>query len=348
MRKHIFACQTSLRLRLCKNRLVDSPIDVQLAAIEVTATSKPSSVHRPAQEESPSAGRLQFANRQSRHSSPLTAQSCEQDADPWGSLVDPESPGMPSSPRADASSPPCHTADLLCGCRPPGLMHAAQEPYQGSDTGQQPEQAATNPELMTHPTSEGVVANQMPFAFKHHKHVHAEFGGQQHHSADSRDLSWELVEQQKQAASAGQQLQWQLQKSQQHLLRCQENHKQCIAAAFGQAVQSEVSDQPHEQQKQQPGAKLAAGRCQASSDGSRAQQQEQQQKQLQLKCAKHAQQRQRAEPDASAEAKTEAGYNLGNMYQKADMHSGRLPDFLSGWTLLLLLSYLVVTRHHLC
>lgn len=330
MMKHTFACHTGLRLLFCsKSTQIDSPLDVQLAAIEVAATSKASSVHRPAQEELPSAGRLQFATRESRCSSPLTVQSCEQDADPWDPLVDSE-PSKPSSLRADASSPPCHTADAF-SCQPPGLMHAAQQPCQGPDTGQQPEQATANPDLMTNTSSEGAVANQMPFRFKHHKHaVHAEFGSSQHPSVGSSNASWELVMQQKQAASAGQQLQWQLQESQQHLLHCQENHKQRIAAAFGQAVQSEVLDQLREQQKQQSGAKVAAGHCQTFSDSSRAEQQEQQQqKQLQLKCAKqakHAQRRLGAGPEqhAVATAETEAGCNLGSMYHRPDMHSGRL------------------------
>ena len=342
-----------LRLLLCSNiRLIGTLLDVQLAAIEFRAASKSFSVHMPAQEELPSAERLHAANRESCHSSPLTAQSCEQDADPWGSLVDPDSPSMPSSPRADASSPPCHTKDLL-SCQPTGLMQAAQEPCQRPVAGQQPEQATSNPELMTHPSSEDAVASQMPFDLKPWKPaVHAEFGGQQHHSVGSRSLNWELVMQQKQGASAGQQLQWQLQESQQHLLHCQENHKQRIAAAFGQAVKTEASDQPCEwQQKQQPGAKLAVGPRQISNASNRAEQQPQQQKQLLKQCAKqakHAQQRHRARPeqDFAAEAETEAGCNLGNMYRRVDTHSGKLPDVLSRWMLLLLPSHMAVMRHH--
>ena len=325
---------------LCSNiALSNTLLGMQLAAIEVAAASNSSSA---AQGLLPSAERVHFADREFCHSSPLTAQTCEQDADPWSSLVDPESPSMPPSPRADASSPPCHTLDLL-SCQAPGLMHAAQEPCQGPDTRQRPEQATVSPELMANPSSEDALANLMSFEFKDHKHaVRAELREQQHHSAGSSDLNWELVVQQKQAVEAGRQLQWQLQESQQHLLHCQENHKQRIAAAFGQAVKSEVFDHLCEQQKQAPGAKLAADRCQTSRDSSRAEQQEQQQKQLQLKCkAKRAQQRQKAGPeqDASTEVKIEAICNLGSMYQRADMHSGRLPDFLSRWMILLLLSH---------
>ena len=315
---------------------------MQLAAIKVAAASNSSLVHRAAKELLPSAEGLRFAKRESRHSSPLKAQSCEQDADPWSSLVDPESPSTPSPVWADASSPPCYTAYL----QTPGLMHAAQEPCHGLDTRQRPEQATANPELMTNPSSEEAVASQVPFDFKQHKHaVQTEFGGQQHHSVGSSSLNWELTVQQEQAASARQQLQRQLQESQQHLLHCQLNHKQRIAAAFGQAVKSELSDQLCEQGMQQPSAKLAAGRCQTFRDGSRAEQQEQQQKQLQLKCAKqakHAPRKQKAgqEQDASAEAKAELGCNLGSMYQMADRPSGKLPDFLLQWMVLLLLSHL--------
>lgn len=335
MVKHTPSCHIGLRLLLCSNiRLSGTLLDVQLAAIEFAAASKSSSVHTPAQEGLPSAGRLHTANGESGYSSPLTAQSFEQDADPWGSLVDPESPGMPSLARADASSPPCHTEDLI-SCQPPGQMQAAQEPCRCLDAGQQPEQATSNPELIALSSSEDVVAGQISFELKDcNPAVHSEFGGQQQHSAGSNNLKWELVMQQKQAASAGRQLQWQLQESQQHLLHCQENHKQRIAAAFGQIVKAEVADQPRERpQKQQAGAKLAAGPCQISNASSRAEQQEQQQKQLQLKCpkqAKHAQQRFRAGPEQdAAEAETEVGCNLGNMYRRVDTHSGKLPDVLT-------------------
>lgn len=339
-REHTLSCHTGVRMLRCSNiALNDTLLDVQLAAIEVAAASDSSLA---AQGLLPSAGRLRFANREFCHSSPFTAQPCEQDADRWSSLVDPQSPSMPPSPRADASSPPCHTADLL-SCQAPELMHAAQEPCPSPDTRQRPEQVTVSPEVMANPSSEDALANQMSFEFKDHKHaVHAESNEQRHHSAGSSDLNWELVVQQKQAVEAGRQLQWQLQESQQHLLHCQENHKQRIAAAYGQAVKSEVFDQLCEQQKQAPGAKLAADCYKTSRDSSRAEQQEQQQKQLQLECeAKRAQQRQKAGPeqDASTEAKIEAMCNLGSMYQRADMHSGRLPDFLSRWMILLLLSH---------
>lgn len=270
----------------------------------------------------------------------LTTHTCEHNVNPWRSLVDVESPSIPASPRAGANSPPFCAEDLLTR-KPQRLMHAAQEPWQGRAAGQQPEQATLDRELMTHPSPEVVDASHMDI---HKPAVHDEPEEQQHHSMGSSHLSLELAAQQKQAVSARQQLQQQLQESQQHLQYCQENHKQRIAAVFDQAVKSEMSDQPNVQAQRhhQQGAKLAGGHCEKSSDGSTAGKQDQQQKRLRVECgkqAKRAQQRQRVglEPsgprNAAAKGKTEAGCNLDSMYCGGEMNPGKLPDFLFCWML---------------
>lgn len=244
--------------------------------------------------------------------------------------MDTESKSIPASTRAGASSPPFCAVDLLT-YKPQGLMRAIHEPWQGQSAGQQPDQATAD-------SSEDADANHMAIQLELHKYaMHAEPEEQQHHSTNSCHLNMELAAQQKQAVSAGKQLQQQLQESQQHLLYCQENHKQRIAAVFDQAIKTEVSDQHVQAQRHQQGAKPAGGHSEESSDRRTAKKHDQQQ-QLQVECAKQAkraQQRQRAgmepiEPvNAVAKGSMEAGCNLNSKYNRGDMHPGKLPAFLS-------------------
>ena len=322
-----------------------NPLGVQLAAVEVAAASNSSSSCRAAQGTLPVLGRLQSGDATSHHPMSLTAHACGQTDNPW---VDIESPSIPATPRPGASSPPFCAVDLLT-YKPQGLMHAIQEPCQGQVAGQQPDQATAD-------SSEVADASHMATQLELHKYaVHAEPEEQRHHSTGSSHVNMELAAQQKQAVSAGKQLQQQLQESQQHLLYCQENHKQRIAAVFDQAVKTEVSDQHVQQQRHQQGAKLAGGHNEESSDRSTAEKQDQQQQQLwveRAKQAKRVQERQRAglessEPEnAVAKGKSEAGCNLNSKYNRVDMHPGKLPYFLFCWKLLLLLSKLVVMTDH--
>ena len=316
---------------------------MQLAAIEVAVANN---VSKATHGNLPSVAQVHSADGDSHHPNSLGAHASEQgmsqaespsaakgvellecdakeDADPWGSLVDSESPSMPSSPRADASSPPSHTTNMLSS-QFQGLMHAAQEPC----LEHQPDQATLDQELTAQLSCEDTVSSQMPFCFRHHED--AEPGGRQHSAANNR-VGWEVAEQQTQPVRAAQQLQRQLQQSQQHLLRCQESHKQRIATAFGQAVRLDWSDQLPLQKHSQD-AMLVALQHQTYEKGSTAEQQEQQQKQQleSAKQAKHAQHRQRAgleqcKPEhplakARAEAGCNSGANLANMCQWADMH----------------------------
>lgn len=323
--------------------LTDNALGVQLAAVEVAAASNSSSPCRAAQDGPPVPGRLHSGDAASHHPMSLTAHACEQNVNPWRSLVGSECPSIPASPRAGANSPPFCAVDLLT-CKPQGLMHAIQEPCQGQAAGQQPEQATVDQGFMLYLSPEDADTSHMAIQLEHHKHaVHAEPKEQRHHSIGSSRLNLKLAAQQKQAVSAGQQLQQQLQESQQQLLYCQQNHKQRIAAVFDQAVKTEVSGQLCMQtQRHQQGAKLAAGHYDKSSDRSTAEQQDQQQKkQVGVECskAKRTQQRQRvglepSEPqNAVAKGRSEAGCNLNSKYHGGDVHPGKLPDFLFCWML---------------
>lgn len=336
-------------------------LDVQLAAIEVAAVSNSSSSCRAAQETGDGRDILQSAGAfQQLMSSASVADArsadtklpdfdAEHDADPWDALVDSDSQ---SSPRAVAGSPPCHTPSMLSS----QSLHALQQPFQASAGGQQPEQAATLSELTTQLSPKDTAQCQRVLSFKNHRRAgHAEPGGQQHsagrhhehavhaepgpqqYNAGSGRLSWELTEQQ-QPMTTGQQLQRQLQQSQQHLLQCQQNHKHRIAAAFGQAVKPEAADLlPVQRQAANP----LRFDCHTFTDCGKAEPQAQQEKQHAVEASKQAQHAQRGHmaerrrpEQAPVRTRAETSRSSccsprakrGDLHQRADMHAGKLQD----------------------
>lgn len=217
---------------------------LQMASVEVENAGSCQSVPSALYGGNSNAGKTSNVN--SPQPDVLDSESCvvepseQGKSDLWGLLVDPDSPSMPCSPGAHANSPPDDPGNMIWMTN---LELAPPAPQLSAGSFQSTPAQQPNEILAAQSSSGEAKASQHNAVSQQDSHAeHAEVQNQQH-STDSRRLGEDQEGQQSQPASAGQQLQWQLQQSQQQLLHFQKSRKQRISDAYEQCVTLETISQ---------------------------------------------------------------------------------------------------------